>query len=691
MSEHKRTNRLIDETSPYLRQHAHNPVDWYPWSAAALERAREENRPILLSVGYSACHWCHVMERESFEDEAIARLMNEHFVNIKVDREERPDLDEIYMGAVQAMTGSGGWPMTVFLTPDLRPFYGGTYFPPEDRHGHPGFPRVLEAVTRYYREQPDQVEDNAGKLMAALRQNAALLQPQERIDSGLMENAFGDLQRSFDARYGGFGDAPKFPGSMSLALLLRYYRRTGRAEALEMVEHSLKRMACGGMYDQLGGGFHRYSVDARWLVPHFEKMLYDNALLTWVYLDAFQVTGDDFYRRIVAETLAYVQREMTDPEGGFYATQDADSEGEEGRYFVWQPAEVEALLGAEEARLFMRYYDVTPEGNFEDGKSILHVDAELADVARLLQVDEEVLRQAVEQGKQRLFEARAQRVAPGRDEKILVAWNGLMISAMARAHQILGEETYLETAVRAAEFILGEMVVDGQLLHTCKDGQARLPAYQDDYACLCNGLIDLYEASFDPRWLRAARELCQDMAERFWDVEQGGFFYTEAAAEDLIVRTKNPFDNATPSGNSVGALALLRLAGLTGDDELREKGQQALLLFAGLMQRAPSSCAQMLCALDFYESRPFEVALVGSPAGRRELWRALHGGFVPNKVVLGADPADCPAGLVQELPLLEGKVSRNDETARAYVCRDFTCSPPVNSGEELCKLLADPM
>jgi len=689
MPEHKNANRLIDEASPYLRQHAHNPVDWYPWNAEALERAREQGRPILLSVGYSACHWCHVMERESFENEAIARLMNEHFVNIKVDREERPDLDEIYMGAVQAMTGRGGWPMTVFLTPDLRPFYGGTYFPPEDRYGHPGFPRVLEAVAQYYREQPDQVEENAGKLMNALQQNATLLQPQERIDDGLLENAFGDLQRSFDARYGGFGDAPKFPGSMSLTLLLRYFRRTGRAEALEMVERSLKRMACGGMYDQLGGGFHRYSVDARWLVPHFEKMLYDNALLTWAYLEAFQVTGDDFYRRIATETLAYVQREMTDPAGGFYATQDADSEGEEGRYFAWQPAEVEALLGVEEARLFMRYYDVTPAGNFEDGKSILHVDAELPAVARLLQVDEEVLRRVVEQGKQRLFEASAQRVAPGRDEKILVSWNGLMISAMARAHQILGEGTCLETAARAAEFILGEMVVDGRLLHTCQDGQARLPAYQDDYACLCNGLLDLYEASFDLRWLRAARELCQDMVERFWDGNQGGFFFTEAGAEDLIVRTKNPFDNATPSGNSIGALVLLRLAGLTGSEPLREKGRQALLLFAGLMKRAPSSCAQMLCALDFFESRPFEVALVGSPADREELRRALHGCFAPNKVVLGADPADCPEDLEAELPLLAGKVSQSDARARAYVCRDFTCSPPVRSGEELRELLTE--
>jgi len=686
MGAEKFLNRLIHAPSPYRRQHAPNPVDWYPWGEEALEQARREDRPILLSVGYSACHWCHVMERESFENEDIARIMNEHFVNVKVDREERPDLDEIYMGAVQAMSGSGGWPMTIFLTPDLRPFYGGTYFPPEDGYGRPGFPRVLQAVARHYRQERDKVEENAARLMAAVQENADFLRPQERFDEDILENAFGELRRSFDHTHGGFGAGPKFPSSMSLSLLLRYYRHSGRSEALDMVELTLKKMARGGMYDQLGGGFHRYSVDARWLVPHFEKMLYHNALLSWVYLEAYQATGDEFYRQVVTETLDYVCREMTRPGGGFFATQDADSEGEEGKFFTWRPEEIEAFLGAEDARLFMRYYDVTSQGNFENGQSILHVESEMPALARFLEVDEERLRQVVEEGKKKLLAVRQRRVAPGRDEKILVAWNGLMISAMARAYQVLGTERFLQAGAAAAGFILNDMAGEGQLRHTYQDGQARLPAYQDDYACLINGLLDLYEASFEVSWLRAAQELNQAMGDRFWDGEQGGFFYTEAGTEDLILRTKNPFDNATPSGNSIGALVLMRLAALSGEGDLRVQAAQILLLFAELMKRAPASCAQMICALDFFQERPYEVALIGSPAEREDFLRFLHESFLPNKVLMAGDPADSPDDLVQDLPLLEGKMAAPE--AKVYVCRDFVCSPPVRKREELRGLLA---
>ena len=687
MAGKKHTNRLIDETSPYLRQHAHNPVEWYPWGSEALQRARAEDRPILLSIGYSACHWCHVMEHESFENEQIACIMNQHFVNIKVDREERPDLDEIYMAAVQAMTGSGGWPMTVFLAPDLRPFYGGTYFPPEDRYGRPGFPQVLQAVAEHYRTNRESIEENAAKLTEALQQNAELLVPGEQIGEDIVEKAFGQLSSSFDRTHGGFGSAPKFPGSMSLSLLLRHYRKSGHVEALNMVELTLKKMANGGMYDHLGGGFHRYSVDQRWLVPHFEKMLYDNALLTWVYLEAYQVTGDGFYRRVVQEILDYVRREMMQPEGGFYATQDADSEGEEGKFFAWVPEEIEEVLDEEEARLFTRYYDVTPEGNFEHGTSILHVDSELPALARFLKVDEEAFRQAIERGRQRLFEVRQQRVAPGRDEKILVSWNGLMISAMARAHQVLGVDAYWQAGQDAASFILGHMVEGGKLLHTYKDGQARLVAYQDDYACFINGLLDLYEASLDMRWLRAARDLNQVMIDRFWDREKGGFFYTAEGAEDLIVRTKNPFDNATPSGNSIAALVLLRLAALSGDAGLWEKAEQTFRLFSDLMSRAPSACAQMICALNFYRESPYEIAIIGRPEDQKDFLQALHGRFLPNKVLVGGDPSDCPEDLVDHLPLLEGKMELDGGRAMAYVCRNAVCSQPVREVEALLDLL----
>ena len=687
MAEQKHTNRLLQETSPYLAQHAHNPVDWYPWGNEALERARAEDRPILLSVGYSACHWCHVMEHESFEDETIARIMNEHFVNIKVDREERPDLDEIYMGAVQALTGNGGWPMTVFLAPDLRPFYGGTYFPPEDRFGRPGFPKILQAVADYYCNNRDAVEQNATKLIGVLQQNAALLQPQEQIDEGILEAAFQHLRGNFDGTHGGFGQAPKFPSSMSLGVLLRYYRNSGNSEALNIVELSLKKMATGGMYDQLGGGFHRYSVDERWLVPHFEKMLYDNALLTWVYIEAYQVTGDAFYRHVVEETLAYVQREMTQPGGGFYATQDADSEGEEGKFFVWMPAEVEEVLGVEDARLFMRYYDVSPEGNFEHGTSILHVDTELEELSRFLDVETEVFHQVIKRGREQLFALRQERIAPGRDEKILVSWNGLMISAMARAHQAFGAALHLQAASEAANFILDNMVVGGDLQHTYKDGKARLPAYHDDYACFINGLLDLYEASLDLHWLQAAQEFNRLMVDRFWDVEAGGFFYTAEGSKDLIVRTKNPFDNATPSGNSLGTLALLRLAALSGDLGLKEKADLTLRLFGDLMRRSPSSCAQMICALDFFQESPYEIAFIGSGGERKPFLEALHERFLPNKVLLAGEPANYAVDLGDELPLLAGKLVDEADPLKVYVCRDSVCSQPVNQIADLIDLL----
>ena len=688
MAERAHPNRLVHETSPYLRQHACNPVDWFPWGDEALQRARNCDLPILLSIGYSACHWCHVMERESFEDERIARLMNEYFVNIKVDREERPDLDEIYMGAVQAMTGSGGWPMTVFLTPDLRPFYGGTYYPPEDRYGRPGFPRILEAVQQHYRTHRDQVETRATELTTELVRNADRAVDRGQVGEEVLDQAFAQLCSSFDHDHGGFGQAPKFPASASVSLLLRHWRRTGRTEALDMAVVTLRKMARGGLYDHLGGGFHRYSTDERWLVPHFEKMLYDNALLTWAYLEAYQATGDPFLRRVVQETLGYVQREMAQPGGGFYATQDADSEGEEGRFFVWEPGEVEAVLGREAARLFMRYYDVTPEGNFEGGKSILHAGAELPALAAFMGVGEEEYETVLTQGRTRLLAVRQQRVPPGRDEKILVSWNGLMISAMARAYQVVGDESWLRAATQAADFVLDRMVRHGELLHTYKDGQARLAAYQDDYASLANGLLDLYEADFQPRWLAEARRWTGRMVDRFWDQQTGGFFLTEAGAADLILRPKNYFDGATPSGNSLGALALLRLAALTGDDAYRQRANQVFRACGEVLRRAPTGCAQMLCALDLFRSEVCQIAVVGPVAQRRPLLDAVHGSFLPGKVVAAADPADDWGEAVALVPLLAGKESAAPPAVHAYVCRGGRCSPPADSAPAVQSLLA---
>ncbi len=691
-----RRNRLALETSPYLRQHAGNPVDWYPWGEEALESSRSLDRPILLSIGYSACHWCHVMERESFEDDRIAALMNDLFINIKVDREERPDLDEIYMAAVQAMTGSGGWPMTVFLTPDLRPFYGGTYYPPEDSRGRPGFPRVLTAVADHYRNHRDRIEHQADRLLAVLQRQSDLAGPggenaRSAASDSAQTAAFEQYRQTFDAEFGGFGSAPKFPHSMGLSQLLRIYRRSGNEHALHMVERTLDRMAHGGIYDQLGGGFHRYSVDERWLVPHFEKMLYDNALLAMTYLEAYQVTRKGLYRRVVEETLDYVLREMAQPGGGYSAAQDADSEGEEGLFFLWTKDEVERQLSAEPARLFCRYYDVTPEGNFE-GKNILHVSSEMADLAEFLGVEADELQRAVALGRERLLGVREKRVRPARDDKVVVSWNGLMISAMARAYSVLGHRRHLDSGEAAAALILSELRSDnGRLMHSFKDGKSSGGGFQDDYACFINGLIDLYEASYVSGWLREAVELAEEMVERFWDPEGSSFFFTEAGDTDLIVRSRNPFDNATPSGNSMAALAMMRLGALTGSESLWEKGVGTVASFAGLLERSPTSFAQMGCAFDFSMQKPLEIAVVGEGMGCRLRSAAVHEHFLPNKVVCGwpsRTGRDAPSGEVEGLvPLLAGKCSNS--LPAAYVCEKMVCSPPIDTPRALASRLGE--
>lgn len=685
MSETDRfTNRLAHETSPYLRQHAHNPVDWYAWGEEAIRRARELDRPIFLSVGYSACHWCHVMEHESFEDPEIGKILNDYFISIKVDREERPDVDQIYMTAVQIMTRHGGWPMSVFLTPDLKPFYGGTYFPPVGRYGMPSFRQVLQAVLEAWQNKREALEAQAADLTHDVQLAGQLQAGDKELNVGALRQAAASLSHVFDAQRGGFGAAPKFPHAMELRLLLRVRQRFGDDSALHMVRKTLDGMAMGGMYDQLGGGFHRYSTDARWLVPHFEKMLYDNALLTVAYLEAFQATGEPFYREVVEETLAYIQREMTSPDGPFYSTQDADSEGEEGKFFVWTKREIDDILGPNLAPVFSSVYDVTEEGNWE-GHNILNRSRTYAQEARLLGVPEGELRAKLNSAKEKLKAVRDARIWPGRDEKVLTSWNGLMINAFARAAAALDQPAYANVAARAGEFIWTRLrTSEGRLLRTYSSGsEPKLNGYLEDYSFLIDAFVSLYEATFDVRWIERSLALTDIMIDQFWDEAEGGFFYTGRAHEQLIARTKDPHDSSIPSGNSLAVMALLRLAKLTGRGDLLDKADRTLLLFSGLLERSPQAAGQMLIALDFHLGPVQEIAVVGdlTSAETAEALRLIQGGFRPRQVV-AVKPATGDTQEVERIvPLLAGKSAQAGWTA--YICQDFTCQSPVDNLNEL--------
>jgi uncharacterized protein YyaL (SSP411 family) len=675
------SNRLANESSPYLLQHRDNPVDWYPWGEEAIQKARREQKPIFLSIGYSACHWCHVMEHESFENEAIARVLNENFVAIKVDREERPDLDQIYMNAVQMLTGHGGWPMSVFLTPDLKPFYGGTYWPPSGSRGMPGFDQILAAVIDAWKNRRDHALTAADQLTAEL-QNVGNVDggETERLNSGLIEGAVSQLRRAFDSSNGGFGNAPKFPHPMDLQLLVRVAQRSGQQGPLDMVRLTLDRMAAGGIYDQLGGGFARYSVDARWLVPHFEKMLYDNALLAEAYLDTYLVTGDANYARVLRETLNYVIRDMTDPAGGFYSTEDADSEGHEGLFYTWTPDEIEAVLGEERGATFGRVYDVSDVGNFE-GRNILNLPKTLEQSAAILRREPAELAAELAESRERLFAAREKRVRPGRDDKVIVAWNGLMINAMARAGAALNEPEYVITADEVAKFILSRMRQSGgRLLHTYRDGQAKLDAYLDDYASLANSLITLYEANFDERVIDEAARLMDIVLEKFADPAGGGFFYTADDHEQLITRTKELTDSSTPSGNALAATALLRLGKLLGRGDYLEAAERTLAAAVPIMERAPMAAGQMLLALDRYLGPSHELALVGdfSRDDTKAALAALHCRHLPRSVVAARDSK--PAAESVRSPrldeLFKGKSSRDGQPA-LYICQNFACQEPA--------------
>jgi hypothetical protein len=654
------TNRLAQETSPYLLQHRENPVDWYPWGPEALGRAVEDDRPILLSVGYSACHWCHVMERESFEDEGTAAYMNDHFVCIKVDREERPDVDAIYMEAVQSMTGHGGWPMTVFLDPEGVPFYGGTYFPPDESRGMPSLRMVMEAVVDAFERQREEIRERAAGTKERLGAVGLVEPSPEPPEATELEEAIATLRAGADLERGGFGAAPKFPPASALELLLARGER-------EIVERTLDAMAAGGIYDQLGGGFARYSVDAVWLVPHFEKMLYDNALLASAYLHGWQALGHERYRRVCEETLDWMLREMHGPEGGFYSALDADSEGEEGRFYVWTPEQIRAVLG-ERAEPVIEFYGVSERGNFE-GANILHlaggVDApEPAGLAEM---------------RQALYEARAKRVWPGLDDKRLTSWNALAIGALAEAGAALGREDYLEAARQCAEFVLGTLSdEDGRLLRTYKDGDARLNAYLEDHAFLLEALLTLYEATFEVRWFERAQALAAEIVARFGDPERGGFFSTSADHEQLIARRKEIGDHPIPSGNSSAALGLLRLGALTGEREHERQAESVFALFAKTATEHPQSFAHLLRALDFHLSPTQEMALIGDDLS--ELTAAVRSAFRPHLVLAGGPEGSAEPPLLRDRPIVDGQ-------ATAYVCEHFSCQAPVTSATKLAELL----
>jgi hypothetical protein len=689
------TNRLIGETSPYLLQHAHNPVDWHPWGPEALARAQAEDKPILLSVGYSACHWCHVMAHESFEDPETAALMNELFVNIKVDREERPDIDAIYMEAVQAMAGNGGWPMTVFLTPDGRPFYGGTYYPPVSRFGMPGFPQLLLAIAEAWRERRRELESAGQRMADALGRSAQIRPSEAAFGPQTLDRAVRGLLRSHDAVEGGFGGAPKFPQPMNLEFLLQSHVRAGDPAILDAVTLTLDKMARGGIYDQLGGGFHRYSTDDHWLAPHFEKMLYDNAQLARLYLHAWQAAGDLDYRRIVEETLDYVLREMISPEGGLRSTQDADSEGEEGKFFLWTPAQVRALLDPEDARLFSAYYDVTQRGNFREGgpgANILNVPRTPEEVAAAEGVTPERLAEALARGRAVLFAARERRVHPGRDDKVLAEWNGLMIEALAEAGAVLGRDDYLAAARKAADFVMNAMRTGAtqtgavRLFRSYKDGQARFNAYLEDYAAVGLGLVALYRATFETRWLEQAVQLADAIVSLFHDAENGGFFQTSSDHERLVARRKDFVDSAVPSGNSLAAELFLRLAVLADRPDYAGYAVGVLQLMADAMAAQPGAFGRLLSALDFHLYPGQEIAIVGDPAAgdTRALMAEVRRRYLPNTTLALLAPGDETAPAL--IPLLQGRTLIGG-CAAAYVCRNYTCNLPVTDPAALASQL----
>ena len=672
-------NHLIREKSPYLLQHAENPVAWYPWGEAAFRKAKEEDKPIFLSIGYATCHWCHVMAHESFEDEEVAAVLNRYFVSIKVDREERPDVDQVYMSVCQALTGHGGWPLSIFMTPEGEPFFAGTYFPKTGRMGMMGFTELLQRVAGLWRADRQKILTGSGEIRQALRKDAHPGFAEASLDLGVLKKGYAQFERTHDERWGGFGSAPKFPTPHHLTFLLRWFRRSGDPQARKMTERTLEAMRHGGIFDHLGLGFHRYSVDEKWLIPHFEKMLYDQALLAIAYTEAYLALGKEEYGKVTREIFTYILRDMTSPEGGFYSAEDADSEGHEGRFYVWRPEEIKRHLGKEEGELFCRVYGVSPEGNFEEGTSVLHIPRPVEHFAAGEKMDPKELGKILDRGRERLFHVREKRIHPLKDDKVLTSWNGLMIAALAKGYQALGDPLFSDAACRAADFILGRMrTPQGRLYRRWREGEVAISGFLEDYAFLVWGLIELYEATFRVRYLEEAIHLNQLMIELFGDKERGGFFFSGKDNESLITRQKELYDGATPSGNSVAALNLLRLARMTGKIDLDKEVEGLLRAFSSTVAEAPMAFTQFLNFLDFYLGPSQEIVLVGKPDWEttRAITAAIQQKFLPNKVLLFRAEDDTGKKLAELCPFVEGMKS-TDRKATAYLCEGFSCKTPL--------------
>ena len=679
-------NRLIFEESPYLLQHARNPVDWHPWGDEAFKKAGQQDKPVFLSIGYSTCHWCHVMEHESFEDIDVAELMNKHFISVKVDREERPDIDDVYMTVTQALTGSGGWPMTVVMTSDKKPFFAGTYFPKSGKFGRPGMMELIPALANVWKNERHKVLTQAQQIINALGKYGKN-PPGENLTKAELNSAFDMFSTRFDKDHGGFGTAPKFPVPHSLSFLLRYWKRTGEAHALTMASETLKAMRSGGIYDHIGYGFHRYSTDTEWLLPHFEKMLYDQALLAIAYIEAFQATSDEEFADVAREIFTYVLRDMTSENGGFYSAEDADSEGEEGKFYIWKPKEIREILGKDDGDLFIHVYNVKKGGNFRDqstgektGDSIPHLQKPLQVLAKDLKMPLETLEARLEKMRTKLFDEREKRIHPLKDDKILTDWNGLMIAALAKAGEVLEESKYVAAAKKAADFVLNHLrSKDGRLLKRYRRGKAGLPAHLDDYAFFVWGLIDLYEATFDDHYLNQAIELTDTMIKHFWDNKNGGFFMTADDGEKLLIRSKTVYDGAIPSGNSVAALNTIRLARMTGNADYETRCHQTLRAFSGSVGSHPAGHAQLLIVLDFAVGPAYEVVICGEKGSRNvnEMLSAIHRNFIPNKVLLFKNDSLTPPPITQIAPFTKAMKSIDDKGATVYVCENFTCKLPT--------------
>ena len=687
-------NHLINEKSPYLIQHANNPVDWYPWGEKAFKKARDMNKPVFLSIGYSTCHWCHVMAHESFEDPEIGSLMNEVFVSIKVDREERPDLDNIYMTVCQLMTGTGGWPLTIMMTPDKKPFFAGTYFPKENMYGRVGLKDIILNVKDIWDKKPDEISDSTDKIMDALQKISRTSSGNE-LDENILDNTYKSLSDSFDDIHGGFGIAPKFPTTHNLLFLLRYWKRNQNERALNMVKETLDSMRNGGIYDHVGFGFHRYSVDQKWLVPHFEKMLYDQAIIAMAYIEAFQATGEEKYRDTAQEIFEYVLRDMQSPEGGFYSAEDADSEGVEGKFYTWTKDEIYKVLGEEDTKFVSKVFDITDEGNFSEETSqektdsnILHLENSLDEISDTLGIKKEDINRKIEKIRKTLFNAREKRIHPHKDDKILTDWNGLMISAISKGAQVFSDEKYLKAAIHSADFIIDNLYENSRLLHRYRDGEAAIKANLDDYAFFIYGLLDLYEASFDLKYLEFAIELNNTLLNHFWDSENGGFYFTPDDGEEILVRKKESYDSAIPSGNSIQMLNLLKLSKITENEELKHKAVEIEKAFSKDVIMAPMAYTQFIVAIDFKLGPSYEIVIAGTPDNKdtNMMLNSIRSHYIPNKTVVLRPPNDEASKILGLINSLEFKKQENDK-ATAYICSDNTCKAPTNNLNAMLKFL----